>query len=446
MIKIIRNVLSAVALLLSVAAAAQTQTIRLFCAGDKCAELTFKVTGEGSVHVDWGSGVEGDYSNGILPGKCYGDTVTITMPATITGFDCEGYCISWIDVNGAPNLVSLNCADNLLMALNVDNLALLDELNCSGNEIDKLSTVHNGRLRYLDCANNFIEALDLSGNPRLEVLSCSDNRLTDLDLGNNDALRGLWGSDNSVGSVDLGICRVINSVVMSSCNLNSVGLHAPAELQDLWLDGNDLTTLDLRGTDALVTANVSNNSLESLDLRNISAKTVIYLFDCSNNYLPFSSFFPDTKVKNYVCGLQQNVWCGYDSLVINELTDFAELLTNSAGARAGVLTAYDASNDEELLKGSSGADYQYLIGRVRFWHEVDSVYFVVTAAKYPDLEIHTNSFTVYDPEATAIHSAVADAQSVKGDDRCYDLYGRRINENKLPKGIYIIKGKKTLIE
>ena len=437
-------------MLLCCIAHAQTQVIRLFCDGDKCAELTFKVSGEGTVHVDWGEGEEGDYSNGLLPGKCHKDTVTITMPATITGFDCEGYCISWLDVSAAPNLVSLNCADNRLTALNVDNLEQLDELNCSDNGIDKLSTTHNPQLRYLDCADNFIDALDLSANPLLEVLSCSDNRLTSLNLRQNNALRGLWAAYNAVGSVDLSLCPDINSVVLSHCALRSVAMNAPAALQDLWLDDNALTTLDLRGTDALVTANVSNNALESLDLRNFSTKTKIYLFDCSNNSLPFSSFYPEAKVEHYVCGLQQNIWCGYDSLVINELTDFAELVTNAGGTRSGVLTAYDASTDDELLKGSNGSDYQYMIGRVRFWHEIDSVYFIVTASKYPDLEIRTNSFVVYDPEATGIHSAMLNAQSsmVNGQSsmvngQCYDLYGRRISR-PLKGQIYIRNRKKVL--
>ena len=164
-------------------ASGQTQTIRLACSeGSECAELTFKVVGEGSVHVDWGKGSVGDYDNGILAGKCQGDTVTITMPSTVTGFDCEGFCISWLDVSGAPNLLALNCADNNLEALNVDDLPLLDELRCSDNMIAVLSTAANSRLRYLDCGNNIIEALDLSGNPLLEVLNCSGNRIAQLNV------------------------------------------------------------------------------------------------------------------------------------------------------------------------------------------------------------------------------------------------------------------------
>ena len=222
--------------------------------------------------------------------------------------------------------------------------------------------------------------------------------------------------------------------------------HAPAALQDLWLDNNLLTTLDLKGTNALVTANISNNTLESLDLRNFSSKTKIYLFDCSNNSLPFSSFYPDTKVEHYVCGLQQTIWCGYDSLVIEELTDFAELVTNAGGTRSGVLTAYDATTGDELLKGSTGSDYQYLIGRVRFWHEIDSVYFVVTATKYPDLEIRTNSFVVYDPEATAIHDSMVNGQWSMVNGQCFDLFGRKIKSqtSNLKPQIYIVNGKKIL--
>ena len=165
----------------------QTQTIRLACSeGSECAELTFRVVGEGAVHVDWGKGSVGDYDNGTLSGKCTGDTVVITMPSTVTGFDCEGLCISWLDVSGAPNLVALNCADNKLEALNVDGLPLLDELRCSDNMIAALSTAANPRLRYLDCGNNIIESLDLSGNQRLEVLNCSGNRIGKLNVDHND--------------------------------------------------------------------------------------------------------------------------------------------------------------------------------------------------------------------------------------------------------------------
>ncbi|MBO4487853.1 MAG: hypothetical protein J5729_05770 [Bacteroidaceae bacterium] len=417
------------------------QTIRLFCDGDKCSELTFKVTGEGTVHVRWANGVEGDYSHGMLPGQCYKDTITITMPATITGFDCEGYCISWIDVSGAPCLVSLNCADNQLAALDVDSLPMLDELRCSGNRIDKLSTAQNANLHYLDCADNYLSDLDLSGNPRLEVLCCSGNPISRLSLTANDALRGLWNTNGCIETLDLSLCRSINSLVLSSGRLRQLTLCAPSLLYDLWVDNNLLTSLDLRGTDALYSANLSNNRLGSLDLRNFSTKTKIHLLDVSNNRLPFSSFYPYTKVENYVCGLQQPIYSGYDSLRINELYEFSNLVTNAAGAKIGVLTAYDAQSDEELEKGSSGKDYQYLIGRVRFWHELDSTYFVITASKYPDLEIHTNAFVVYDPEAVGIHDTTLNPDNVQSS--IYDLSGYRVNA-MLPRGVYILNRKKVL--
>lgn len=427
-------------------AAAQSQTIRLYCAGGKCSELTLRVCGEGVVHVNWGEGEEGDYANGILPGKCHSDTVVITMPSTITGFDCEGSCISWIDVNGAPNLVSLNCADNRLRALNVDSLTLLDELVCSDNELERLNTASCAGLRYLDCADNYIDILDLGANTRLEVLCCSGNRLTSLNLGLNDALRGLWGGGNDIGSLDLGLCRDISSVVMSDGSLGSIALGPATRLQDLWLDSNDLAALDFRGVDALLTANVSNNRLEKIDVRNFSGKTQIYFLDVSYNRLPFSSFYPYTKVQHYVCGWQDGIYCGYDSLAINELTDFAALITNAGGNKIGALAAYDAATDWELERGSNTKDYQYLIGRVRFWHEIDSVYFVITSAKYPDLEIRTNNFVVYDPELVGIHSVYYDngqQTTDNGPDEIYDLTGRKLS-SPLKNQIYIRNRKKVL--
>ena len=419
----------------------QSQTIRLACAeGNECAELTFKVVGSGSVHVDWGKGSVGDYDNGILAGKCQGDTVVITMPTTVTGFDCEGFCISWLDVSGAPQLVALNCADNRLEELYVDGLPLLDELKCNDNQIGVLNTSGNARLRYLDCANNQLETLDLSDNPLLEVVNCSGNRINRLPLKANDALQGFWGADNGMTTLDLSLCRNISSVVVNYGPLESISFSYPTKLQDLWVNNNRLTTLNLRGTDALYSANVSNNALESLDIKGFSNRTKINYFDCSNNRLPFSSFFPDTKVVNYICGVQEPVDCGYDSLVINELTDFAPLITNSAGSKIGIIRVFDAASDAELQKGGNTADYQYLIGRVRFWHEMDSIYMVITASKYPDLEIRTNTFTVYDPEAVGIKSYEI-SQSPLDNETFFDLQGRRVL-NPRKGSIYIVNGKK----
>lgn len=426
-------------------ASGQTQTIRLACSeGNECAELTFKVVGEGSVHVDWGKGSVGDYDNGILAGKCQGDTVTITMPSTVTGFDCEGFCISWLDVSGAPNLMALNCADNNLEALNVDDLPLLDELRCSDNMIAVLSTAANSRLRYLDCGNNIIEALDLSGNPLLEVLNCSGNRIGQLNVEHNDALRGLWSTDANISRLDLSLCRKISSVVLSYGNLQSLTFSSPSELQDLWVNNNHLTTLDLKGTNALFTADLSDNELESLDLRDYSSKTKIDYMNCSNNRLAFKYFYPESKVNNYVCGVQKHVNCVSDSIIYNELIEFSDLVVNVAGIKSGVITVFDAATDTELEKGNNTKDYQYIIGRVRFWHEIDSAYMVITSAKYPDLEIYTNQFTVYDPEAVGVIGIENNPQtSSLNPQNLYDLQGRRV---AIPQRntIYIRNGKKIM--
>lgn len=430
---------------------AQTQTVRLFSAADRGTDLTLKVTGEGTVHVRWADGVEGDYSDGTLQGKSNGDTITITMPQTVTGLDCEGAGLSWLEVNGAPALTSLNCADNNLTALNIDSLALLDELRCSGNKLQSLSTAANAKLRYLDCANNVIESLDVSGSALLEVLDCSGNLFESLNLSQNDALRGLWNNGSSVRKLDLSLCRNLNTVVASNGRLSSIKLGPANNLEDLWLDHNSLTVLDLKGTDSLVNANLSDNELDSLDLRDFSTQTKIAYLNCANNHLPFSSFFPYSKVDEYVGGLQTDVYCGYDSIVINEQIDFSYLVTNATNGKIGTLTACDAKTGDELKKGGNGNDYRYVIGKVRFWHEIDSAYFVITNSHYTDLQIRTKPFVVYDPEATAIHSAVASPSGSNGQSSAdnaegsalYDLQGRRVSTPRRGQ-IYIQNGKKII--
>lgn len=449
MLKFIASALALMAV--SGAAMAQTQTVRLFSTGEKDSGLSLRVTGEGTVHVRWADGVENDYTDGLLQGKCYGDTITITMPETITGLDCEGANLSWIDVNGAKALASLHCGNNALSALNIDSLALLDELDCSDNNLNNLSTTTNAKLRYLDCADNQIESLDLGANPLLEVLNCSGNPMTELDLSKNDALRGLWSEESNIQSLDLGLCRNLSTVVASHGQLSRVNLGPVSNLKDLWIDHNALTSLDLKGADSLINANLSDNQLESLDLRDFSKQTKISYFNCSNNHLPFASFLPYTKVATYVGGFQDNIYCGYDSVAINEQIDFAGLVTNAGNGRIGVLSAYDAKTGNELKKGNSGSDYQYLLGRVRFYHEIDSVYFTIKSTRYTDLEIRTKAFVVYDPEATAIHSATVgpntgDAQSSSINEQdaiYYDLYGRRVAVPQRGQ-IYIHNGQKIV--
>lgn len=430
---------------------AQTQTVRLYSTAARGSDLTLTVTGEGTVHVRWTDGVENDYSADTLSGKCYEDTITVTLPQTITGFSCEGADVAWIDVSGAPALTSLNCADNSLAVLNTDSLTLLDELQCSGNNLTSLSTTANTKLRYLDCAGNRIESLDLHANPLLEVLDCSGNPLTGLNLKNNDALRGLWSTDNSISELDLSLCRSLNTVVASNGQLTSISLGPANNINDLWLDHNSLSTLDLKGTDALVNANLSDNNLDSLDLTDYSTETKISYFNCSNNHLPLSSFLPYTKVSEYVGGLQTGVYCGFDSVAINVQTDVAELISNAGGSRVGILTACDARTGNELEKGGSTKDYQYLMGRVRFYHEIDSACFVITSTRYTGLEIRTRAFVVYDPDATAIHSATAEANASNASGAAadgkgsalYDLQGRRVAAPRRGQ-IYIQNGKKII--
>ena len=451
------------------AAMAQTQVVRLLCAGGECAGLTFNLSGEGSVYVDWGDGNVVDYHGDIITGKCHEDTITVTLPETITGFDCAGLCISWLDVIGAPNLISLNCADNQLEELSVDSLKGLAELDCSGNGLSELKVDSNAALRYLDCADNRLTRLDVSRCGKLEVLCCSDNGMESVGLAPGGELKSLWGSGNGLTALDLTGYPGLNSVVVSDCGLRWLALENATKLQDLWAERNDLTTLNLKGADQIFSANVSDNRLEAIGMEGFTTKTLTYLFDCSGNRLPFSSFYSVAKVKNYVCGLQAPVYCGLDSVEIETMMDLSAFVTNAARAKVGAMVIKDAKTHEELVKGSSDKDYQYLSGRLRFWHAVDSAYMVVTSSKYPDLEIRSNRFVVYDPKV-GVHSAVLqenlqvtagrgalvlrapveeEASVVAADGRVFwqgAVPAGKAVSVALPQGIYLVNGHKYKVK
>ena len=95
----------------SLAYGIDTQTIRL--AAPKGSQLTLTFGGTGKVTVDWGEGAQA-YTPGTVSGTTQTDTVVVTITQRVTSFDCSGQGITWLDANGATDLLVLNCAQNKL--------------------------------------------------------------------------------------------------------------------------------------------------------------------------------------------------------------------------------------------------------------------------------------------------------------------------------------------
>jgi hypothetical protein len=82
-----------------------------------------------------------------------------------------------LDLNGLPNLISLDCDNNPLTSLDLSVVPTLGVLYCQGNTLNNLDLSNNLSLARLYCGGNSLSNLDVSGNPVLTNLDCSFNQL-----------------------------------------------------------------------------------------------------------------------------------------------------------------------------------------------------------------------------------------------------------------------------
>ena len=99
--------------------------------------------------------------------------VSLELPSGTTSYRAKGENtpkVAALDLQGAPRLLTLNCA---------------------GNDITSLDISKNTSLTYLFCDANPIAELDLSRLPNLTSLSASDLKLKKLDLSANPKVAAL---------------------------------------------------------------------------------------------------------------------------------------------------------------------------------------------------------------------------------------------------------------
>lgn len=395
------------------------------------------------------------------------DTATIILDNGINYLDCSSGNLVWLDLTKATNLRSVDCSDNLLDSIDIRMLTQLDELVCCNNNLKALDLSQNTGLRYLDCSSNQLESLDVTDNANLQVLNCSDNNLNSIYSTQNECLRSFWASNNNLSEADLFNNYDLKSLNLAGNNLCALSFNPNSGIQDLWVEDNELTDLRLLNINSLHSLNASNNALKSIVWQKALPEQTIYMIDCANNHLPYSSFITSGKVSNYFGGLQSDVYSGFDGLMMNERVDISALATNASGERNATVTAFNAQTDAELEKGSN-KDYQYQIGQLRFWKEFENVYLVLTNSKYKSLEIHTTPFAVEDPEGINDESLILPTLDVTPGKGELTIRGNGVREifvttlsgqvlcNRqadltntirisLPEGIYIVNGQKIKV-
>lgn len=218
-------------------------------------------------------GFAGDFSYIIKDGSYgygayatyIGDGGSVTVPERIGGqlvvsVDCSDKGITALNVRDCSGLAELWCDNNNISSLDVTKCGNLVVLICSHNNLTSLDVTKCPKLGVLYCESKKgialdpffgeytgarISSLDLTGCPNLYHLSCSFNDLSELDVTNCPSLYWLDCIDNKISSLNVSNCTHLKYLNCSMNRISSLNLESCGQLETLGCGQNQIRELDL---------------------------------------------------------------------------------------------------------------------------------------------------------------------------------------------------------
>jgi hypothetical protein len=146
-------------------------------------------------------------------------------------------------LTGLVQLHQLQCADNLLTALDLSGLTGLQNVNCAINQLASLNVNGLVNLQSLTCNENGISLLNLTGLTSLQQLICFSNALSSLSLNGLSSLLTVNCSSNLLSSLTFSNSGNITSLDCQNNQLTTLDVSSLHSLQELYCNTNALTTL-----------------------------------------------------------------------------------------------------------------------------------------------------------------------------------------------------------
>ena len=274
-------------------------------------EFTFypsPVASDGKVIVDWGDGVQKEYTvDGMwtrsVSDTQVGDTIRILSP--MRSFDCsEAHVTSisivnepelttldcyrneiertYLDISGAPNLETLNCYNNpKLMFLNLSEHKKLRNLDCRYDKNDtsdpddkgSITTIilpsEGSALESITAYNNDLSAIDLSGCPNLYYVNLEGNSLMEIDVTKLPELQQLDIRYNYIQSLDLTKNEQLEKLYCNDNYLTELNVFINTQLMDLVCSNNQIKSLDLSANSNITNLSCDGNQLTKLNVSNM---------------------------------------------------------------------------------------------------------------------------------------------------------------------------------
>ena len=226
--------------------------------------------------------------------------IQITEAEAFSGsISCSNLNIS--DLTGIEafvNLVTLDCSQNNLTALDLSQNTVLRILKCGLNDLGSLDLSNNPALSYLDCSVSGLSTLDVSHNTQLTSITCSGNSLATLDLSNNTKLIYLYCNKNDLTMLNITQCKDLDALDCTNNKFTNLDLSSNTSLTNISCYQNDLTTLNMSQNVLLSNISCSNNKLEALDL---STNTSLLYLQCHSNNLTELDLSNNTALQLLEC-------------------------------------------------------------------------------------------------------------------------------------------------
>ena len=412
-------------------------------------EITIAVNAVTNVTLTWGNGTVVTFASDGAPVKVTvaDQSLVITTDNDLTALFLNEDGLTELTMTDAATLQRLFCAGNELKTLNLSACTSLKELDCQDNQLTSL-TLANTLIEDINVAGNNLTSMGLKSSyvKNIRSIVCASNKLASVSYLTSMAnLRSLFCQDNSITNLAVSSCVNLRSLIAANNNLKTFNGKQLKAIKNLWINDNQLDSVNLSAATILTSLVVKNNNM-SLIVWNKSCSSTLSYADLSENQLFFNSFptayssaqsayrFPITLLPQRDYKL-----CDY------AVTDTDYEAWRTVFYRNGFNTGPTATltiTDKYGYTLQKNTDFTYSSARLKFLTPHELVLISAKSTYYPDVTLNVAPFPVHTADGIELVSS-----DKIGANEIYTLSGVRVNNtDRLPKGIYIINGKKTVVK
>ncbi|MCR5534717.1 MAG: leucine-rich repeat protein [Bacteroidaceae bacterium] len=395
----------------------------------------------------------------------------------LTRLECNNNQLTTLDLSECSELYLLRCNNNQLTSLDVSQNTELKELQCNDNQLTTLNVMGCTSLDKLYCSNNKLTALNVSGCDMLKYLFCSNNQLKELDVSDTKIL-GLecyqnrikgTAMDALVESLPIGgqMYAISNENEQNEMTTEQVAT-AYSKNWVIYYTPNGRSWRQYAGSEPKEYASFTKDQIATIILPTTPdpVKGKYYRLDRSEKnqiifveepnpqahtpyiILPNENFSVDLSTLNLVNSHSNVVSVPGVSFIGSYL---GEEIEYQDGCYIDIIDHTPDCREARSIveKSVIGALHAYL--RVH-WEDPYNPGGTRSATRSVTTKIKKAIVLEDNPNGTTGIDEIQNSQSENQDDAVYDLAGRRviskskIQNSKLPKGIYIIDGKQVLVK